>query len=263
MLIKGTDVIGEKVITLDKGKEVEDVDDVIYEPRENRVLALLVNGGGLFSDAKVILIPDIKSIGRDAVIVESDMVLKDVSNVPQNVRSIARSDTHLTKMEVVTEGGNKLGYVSDILFDSKTGAVEEFEVSQGGFRDVSSGKKRVKSLDIITVGEDAMIVKGFTEEKFKQQAEVGGLEGTVRRGVSSIKKKAPGIAEQTRLTAQELAQKTRERVKEIQENPRTQRFLHSIRGESRAVKKKAQQGMQEVKTKTKSAVKKVKRQQRG
>ncbi len=54
MMIKGNDVIGLKVISIDRGQRIEDVDDLIYDPSEQRIKALLVDKGGFMSGAKII-----------------------------------------------------------------------------------------------------------------------------------------------------------------------------------------------------------------
>ncbi len=188
MLIRGKDVIGLKVISLKKGKTIEDVDDLIYEPKENRVRALLVDKGGWFSDAKVILYEDIKKIGKDAVIVESSDVLRRAGEIGNRVETIARANTYLTKTKIMTEDGTELGKVSDIFFDDTSGRVEELEVGRG---------KIVKVADIITIGEDATIVKSYTEEELKKQTMSYKASKTIReekekaqKGVEDLKGKA-------------------------------------------------------------------------
>ncbi len=49
MDIKGKDVIGLKILTLDDGRKVETVSDIVYDPTQQKVTALIVSNGGLFS----------------------------------------------------------------------------------------------------------------------------------------------------------------------------------------------------------------------
>lgn len=147
MLTRGSKVIGLQVLTIEQGKKVEDVDDLIYDPSSQKVVALLVSGGGIFSEAKVIPFNQIKSIGKDAVIVQSEDVLENASQMGKKVASIAGDGIYLSKTKVITKEGTNLGEIDDIFFDSQTGKVEEFEVSQG-LSDLSSGKKRLGSLTL-------------------------------------------------------------------------------------------------------------------
>lgn len=225
MLVKANDVIGAKIISLDTGKEIKKIEDVIYDGKENKVLAFLVDSGGLFSNAKVIFLEDTKGIGKDAVIIESEKNIKDTSKVPKNVGNIARESNYLTKTRVITEQGRDLGQISDILFDPKTGKVEEFEVTQG-LANLKSGKKTFKITDILTIGEDATIVRAATEEKFESQAKESGIQGALNQAVNTIKEKAPAIKEKAQEQIEKARDKTTDKIREVKENPQTQETLN-------------------------------------
>ncbi len=163
MLIRASTIIGLPVFTIADGKKIVIIQDVIYHPKLNKIEALLVEKGGWFSDSKVIVFSEIRSIGEDAILIDSVDVLKKASNVERDIEYIAKSDTYLTGTKIITEDGLELGEVSDIYFDTRTGDVEEFEVTHKAAKDLKSGKKRVKISDIITVGDDVAIVKVYTK----------------------------------------------------------------------------------------------------
>jgi uncharacterized protein YrrD len=245
-LVKGNDVIGKKVTSIQKGKNIEDVDDLVYDPSEGKVKALLVDTGGWFSDAKVILFEDVKSFGKDAIVVESDDVIKKASDVPQRIAHIAKDDTYLTKTKVMTEEGMELGQVTDIYFDPNSGKVSELEVSQGAFKNVASGKKRVQVSDIIKVGEDVTIVKSSALSDVESQAEEKGLRGTyqqakegVEKGVKKVKEEGPDLMEKAKMgvkdisgkvsqKAQSLVEKGEDKVREFRESPETQKKMEQV-----------------------------------
>lgn len=213
MLVKANNVIGLKVVTLETGKEVTKIEDVVYDPRDNMVKALVIDEGGWFSDAKVILFEDIKSIGEDAVIIESEERVRTASEVSSRVANIAREEQNLTKTKIITEEGDELGSVSDIIFDSKTGKVEEFEVSQGA-QNLASGKKTIRVNNIITVGEDATIVSGVSKQVVEQQAQQQGIQGAIKKATEAVKEKVPQYMEQAREKTEELTGKAKEKVQE-------------------------------------------------
>lgn len=225
MVVKGNDVIGLKVLSVDDGKEIESVEDIIYDPQENRVKALLVEPGGWFSDAQIIPIEAVVSIGNDAVLIKNENVIRKASEVSSRISHIAKDDTYLTKTKIVTEHGDDLGKVSDIIFDSTNGKVLEFEVSQGVIKNIQSGKKFVKIDDIITVGEDATIVKGYTEDKFDEQAQRQGLQGTINRGADEIRTKAPDIAERSKSQISKSVKNLKQKTQNVQNDPRTEQTI--------------------------------------
>jgi uncharacterized protein YrrD len=226
MNTKGQNVIGLKIITLDNGKEVDSVKDIIYDPKLNQVRALLIDSGGWFSDAKILMMNDVNSIGDDAVIIESQTKIKKASEIEDRVSSIAKDGTYLTKTKVITEDGKELGSISDIFFDTSTGEVQEFEVSQGLIENVKSGKKRFRIHDIITVGEDATVVSQYTEEMVNEQGQHGGVQGAAKTGIEkakdvlgNAKEKATDLAEKATENVQDAAQTAKEKTTDFMNRP--------------------------------------------
>src|SRR4051812_43395843 len=109
MLTKGDKVIGLNVVTVDDGKVLHTVKDIVFDPKENKIRGVLVDEGGWFSDAKFIFIEDIKSIGKDAVMVQNISVVKKASELHGKVSHIIQDDNYLTKTKVITEDGTQLG----------------------------------------------------------------------------------------------------------------------------------------------------------
>lgn len=221
--LKGKEVIGLKVISINDGKQIGKVEDLIYDPKENKLKAFLIDEGALFKDAKLILREDVKSIGHDAVIIESKEKIIKASKVSHLISNIARGNEYLTKTKIVTENGNDLGNVSDVFFDLKTGKVLALEVSQG-IKNIQSGKKRVRVSDILTVGKDVTIVKSYTEEEFKDQAKKGGIMGVFVR----LRRKIPKFMDQAKYKAKEFgeeAKKTKEKI-----SPYGEMFKEEYRG---------------------------------
>jgi uncharacterized protein YrrD len=217
-LIRGSHVIGLKIFAIDNGAEIDKVDDIIYDPASNQVRALLVNKGGLFSSDNVILLEDVKSIGKDAVIVEHEDVLRKSRDVGEDIAAIAKDDTYLTRAKIVTETGVELGKVTDILFRFPDGVMEELEVSEGAFGTLTSGKKRVKVADIVTIGKDATIVKAYAEEKFEQQAQEQGAQGAFMSG----KSKGQDLLGQAKDAFSDVAAKTKTKADELSDKAKTQ-----------------------------------------
>jgi len=176
-LIQATKIIGLKVITLDGGNEIDSVKDVIYNPDENEVKALLIDKQGWFKDAKIISIENIKSVGQDAVMIQNEDVVENVSQNSKRLANIARDKNYLTKTKIVTVDGNDLGNITDLYFSLPYGDVEEFEVSDGLINDLKSGRNKLSIADIVTIGEDATIVKSFAQVKIDDQNKTQGAQG--------------------------------------------------------------------------------------
>ncbi len=208
MIVKGKDVIGLNVVTIDNGTKIETVDDIAYDPTTHQIVALLVDSGGLFSSAKVILMDDVHNIGEDAVIVPNANVIKTLKELADGVRSISESNRHLVTTNILTIDGKQLGRITDIYFDSKDGHVESMEVSQGGLKTMTEGKKSIKPSDIVTIGADATIVSAYTEQKFEDQGEEGGLKGAF----NDTKDRVEEVADNTRKALKDAGQTATEKT---------------------------------------------------
>lgn len=248
MTRKATTLIGLPVMTLDSGKQVEKVTEPLYDPQGQKITGLLVEEGGWFKDAKVILFDDISSIGNDAVMIPSEQSIKKASDISETVSQIAKNDVYLTKNKIVTENGKELGTISDVFFDDRTGTVEAFEVSQG-LKDAGVGRKRVTTNQIKTVGEDALIVSGFTEVIIENQEAQGG----VVKAAQTAAQKGKAAATSVKDTAQEKFSQAKDSAQAAAENPENQAKMESAKmhasqaGES--AKTKVQDGMSTVKDK--------------
>jgi uncharacterized protein YrrD len=227
MLIKGNDVIGLKVVTLHEGKLLGKVEDIVYDPYINKVRAVVLDSGGFFREAKVVMLEDVHSIGHDAVVIISERVVRKTSEVTERVASIANNNKNLTRTRIITDSGNELGRVSDLIFDTKTGHVGELEVTQG-IRDLQSGKKTVKVDQILAIGEDVTLVNSDSEKYFEEQANKQGVQGAIYKTNEQFKEETPKVVENMRAKAQDLGQEVEERAREFKESPQTKTFMQNF-----------------------------------
>lgn len=218
MLIKASKVIGLPVFTINDGRKIENVEDVIYDPIRNRIEALLIEKGGWFGESRVILYDDLEGIGYDAALITDRKLMRKITEVGKNIQAIVKNDTFLTNTRIITEDGIELGRVSDIYFNSQTGRVEEFEVSQGTIKNWKEGKKRVKIESLVTIGHDATIVKLVDQDKTKKimPGQKPGMVSTATEDNKQLEKNK--IDEQT----QKLVDEVRSNTHEIIEQPQVQ-----------------------------------------
>lgn len=165
-MVAKKNVVGLKLITLKDGKEVGKVKDVIFDPKKNKVKALKADDGGLLGPAKVVLLPEVHSIGEDAVTIESEENMKPLDEVKEPIASIEKLSQKVSDTTLVTTEGKELGNIDDLYFDPETGNVEEYEVSQPNQKGGKSKKKRIIVPEVVTVGEDVTVVSGYGENVF-------------------------------------------------------------------------------------------------
>ena len=244
MLIKGNSVINLPVITVDNGKKLSRIKDLIYDAKNNQLKALLIDEGGWFSGAKVIPYANIERIGKDAVIIKSENMIRKASEFGEKLSHIGDNEKYLTKTRIITESGSDLGKVSDLIFDDQTGKVMEFEVSRG-LKDFKSGKKRVRIEDIVTIGKDATVVRAYTEDRFEEQARQQGLRGAFNKSRSGVEKTLRQVKEKGRQTIYTTRDETDGR-QEATDPARTQNPVSDIKTGAAGLIGKAGQKAREI-----------------
>ncbi|WP_018133499.1 PRC-barrel domain-containing protein [Effusibacillus pohliae] len=148
--------IGLPVIELRNGSRLGQVVDLLFQ-QDNRLDALLVERDGLFAGQGVVPISDVKSIGEDAVTVESPECIRELA--PQEgQRRLLCGKQALVGKELYTENGTVLGTVADVYIASQTDNIVGYEVSDGLLADLTAGRKWMPFSDTLQIG-DQIIVK--------------------------------------------------------------------------------------------------------
>jgi uncharacterized protein YrrD len=121
---KGSDIIGKPIVAYDTGEKVGRVRDLIFDQERNYLVALLVKEGGFMSDAKVLPLSDIQSIGMDAAIVSRADKIVPAKSDP-NIANILARNNIMNGTHIMTVSGQDLGRMVDLYFDETTGAIED------------------------------------------------------------------------------------------------------------------------------------------
>lgn len=115
-IVRAGDLIGMPVVTLDEGRIVGEVRDVLFDPRQSTFVGFTLRGRGLLSSPLIGYMPGpaIGSIGRDAVMLESESLLERGRDA---IRRQIADHREVPGSEVVTESGAELGSISDIVLE--------------------------------------------------------------------------------------------------------------------------------------------------
>lgn len=175
-MIKANDLKQLPVLSIVQGRKISNVKDILYDPYENKVAALTLYWGDFLPQERYLLYEDIKSIGHDAIIIETPLAVKKPNEINKSILGLKKKQSLLLGTRIVTEVGNRLGKATDYFFDLATGIVTHLEVSQGPLDDIKSGRKVIPIDNIISMGPDATIVKVTTQEEIKRQKDYGGLQ---------------------------------------------------------------------------------------
>jgi uncharacterized protein YrrD len=129
-MIRGRDILRLPVISRDMGKKVGQVEDFVIDRQGIRVLGVVVDEGGIFSDARVVPWPSVLAVGFDGVIIDSESSVVKASDVSE-IHEVLERGFVLHGSRVETTAGRELGVIENFFFDSATGALQGFELIGG------------------------------------------------------------------------------------------------------------------------------------
>lgn len=208
---KVKDIIGSKVITFDTGEKIDTVEDVLFEPGEDMILALLIDRGGWLSRAKIIPFDSIKTIGDDAVIIPSRSSVMLVGDDPRVKRAL-ESHKAVSGMDVYTSDGKFLGTIADMVVNETTGRVEGYEISGGFMKESLRGRKFVPTPETMTVGRQVVFVPPETGYRVENEV-TGGIQGAAE----TTRDRMQDAAERARMRAGEAAEGLKESAGDARE----------------------------------------------
>lgn len=149
---KSKELIGKTIVQQGTGDKVAIVYDVIFDAEARHVLALLIETGGWFRDARIVPWSRVTSVG-DVILVRGDTPAV-VKASESEVAGQLSQDPRITGVTIVTDTGEKVGTVGDLLIND-TGEVEGYEVKQGFIS--LAGRKFLPLDQVQAVGPDAVI----------------------------------------------------------------------------------------------------------
>lgn len=148
---RGREIVGLPVIDLSNGERIAQVIDLVCNPAQDCVSALLLSGPDQPRGSRMLLWENIYSLGVDAVTVESREAIT-LANEASGVKN-----QYLAK-NVLTSSGKSLGRIEDIAVDAQSGRILGCVLTDGLVGDFLTGRSIIPLVDNVILGEENMIV---------------------------------------------------------------------------------------------------------
>ena len=150
------ELIGKPIVSADTGAKVGKVEDLLLDDRRRRVLAVLV-GHGLLGKQQVLHFADIQTPGSDALIAKTASQLVDAAAWLQQTTTSTRASAVRGK-GVVTEQGESIGTVEDLVVDDMTGDVVSLEVARKALGGLRTHRSSAPINDSVRLTGDVVVV---------------------------------------------------------------------------------------------------------
>lgn len=148
---------GIAIVSVKDGEKVGTVDELVFNPETRRVLALRLGRTGLFGSSRdIILMHDVDTIGRDAVMIPN----RDAVRPESEARDLQGRPglKQLGNLRVVTEDGTYVGNLTTVHIDQKTGEMSQIDVGSGQLIGVFRKSVEIPASEIVSMGGDVVIV---------------------------------------------------------------------------------------------------------
>lgn len=166
---KVSELIGLPVVNKKSGSKIATIKEVIYSKKKYRVMGFLVSEGNFFRGAKIIQFNNIDSIGKDALVIKNENVIKKCSILPELNQLV--NEKKIIEEEILTEEGESLGHVKDILIDEEKGKIIGFILTDGLIQDIKEGRNVLPYNTGIVFGESSIIVSSEIKNLFDKYKE--------------------------------------------------------------------------------------------
>jgi uncharacterized protein YrrD len=150
------DLVNLPVVSNIAAEEIGRVHEVLFDPAANALFGLVVSPKQ--EEEPLLLIPraGIRSLGTDAVTVESESVAERFENNVQ-AQEISAAGGYLSGMEVMTESGQSVGKVDKVTVN-EDGTVASYHSTTGFFgskHDIEPSEVRSSSKGMLIIADDA------------------------------------------------------------------------------------------------------------
>lgn len=152
---KSEELLGLSVISIEDGKEIGRVSDLIINPSKGIVEYLIIDNGLKYLGFKVLPFKQVEGVGEYAVTVQSSSAVIDMSDEP-GINELLEKDVRIKGTKVLTRKGQLVGTVNEFLVDED----EDGKISGCKIKLVNNENtiSTVDSEQIITFGKDVLVI---------------------------------------------------------------------------------------------------------
>ncbi|MFU8773719.1 MAG: PRC-barrel domain-containing protein [Anaerolineales bacterium] len=155
---------GKSIISISNGQTIGTVNDILIDPKELRISAIVTSKGSLLSrEIDAILADDIRVWGKDVILVSGPDIIQKKEDIPDLGDWLSVSN-QIKGREVFSLDGLRVGEINDLVVDMEGNLVSYDLVKVGASMAeamVASPEEEKKRLPINTthaMGKDVLIV---------------------------------------------------------------------------------------------------------
>lgn len=158
-MMQSCEIKGLTVFSIADGKEIGKVKDLLINADKKAVDYLVIEIPNWYFGAHVIAFNMIEGIGKDAVVIESDNIVKELNQEPASIQLVEKG-IKLLGNRVLTKKGMIIGRISEYFVDIETGQITGCELMDNN----NNIQGIIPTGIAITFGKDALVVNNEVEQ---------------------------------------------------------------------------------------------------
>lgn len=158
MLVLGSRLLSMPVMSLQTGTKLAETDSPVIDPSNLKIMAYEVSGPLLSGKSSLLLVSDIRELGKLGMIIDSSDEFVESSDVVA-IHKIFDLKFKLIGMAVIDETRRKLGKVEDFSVDTESFIIQQLHIKRGLLRSLSETEFLVHRSQIIEINDNQIIVK--------------------------------------------------------------------------------------------------------
>ena len=164
MLINASSLIGTRILSLQLGGAIAEVDSLIVDPDNLQIVAFHLSGPVIGGETGDILdARSIREFSRLGFIIDDTDELVFRTDVVR-IDKIMSLNFHLVGLKVVTEKGKKLGKVIDFIVDPSSLLTQQLVVQRPALKSFLDPELTIHRSQIVEVDDFKVTVKDATEK---------------------------------------------------------------------------------------------------
>lgn len=180
-IVRATDLIGRRVVTLGGNSSVE-VKDVVFDTSAGSVTGFTLRAPGLLGGPQSVVLPiaGVESIGDDAVMITDEQVFAQ----PE---ALVGSGDDIMGDRIITDDGTALGTVTDVavLVTKGDGDIIGFEIEPTDAAGANTDRVLVPSPDALAMSDEAIVVPAAARDHITTDVDALRSAAASLRGSSS------------------------------------------------------------------------------
>jgi len=236
-VIRRSELLNQLVLDRNSLEELGRVEVLWMHPPKHQVLGFVCKSGFLGAKKSAFKLAQISTLGANGILTQAQPEETDADQV----RKLESVVSH----EIWSDAGNKIGKITDYLFNLRTGAITQYLFVSSGWGGIAGDVYQLPPTQILSVGSKRVLVSeaaahqcvlyregikqkltkagGVLKEDYEQATqELRSLTQRAQSATGEAKERLQILAEQARERAHFLSQQAKQRAQTLSEQLKTE-----------------------------------------